>query len=118
MKAMSYTLVIVVSAVVLLVAALVVLTIFGGGVGQVSSIAQAESLCSTQGKTSCMTTGQLPPTWGAKTVKVGDELKSCKEVSNNCDSCSSCGFCADKGESCDKIPCCFPYRCENNVCVG
>jgi len=116
MKAMSYTLVIVVSAVVLLVAALVVLTIFGGGVGQVSSIAQAESLCSTQGKTSCMTTGQLPPTWGAKTVKVGNELKSCEEISKGCNSCSSCGFCADKDKECKTIPCCFPYKCEDGIC--
>jgi hypothetical protein len=83
MKAMSTTLVIVVTAIVILVAAMVVITIFGGGMGQISTIAQAESLCETQAVSTCKSVGQLPPTWDVPTVNVqlGDgrtALRSCR----------------------------------------
>jgi len=81
MRAMSHTLVIVVSVIVILVAALVVITIFGGGVQQVASIAQAKALCISQASASCAATGQMPPNWRAKSVRLPDgELVSCYEA--------------------------------------
>ncbi len=81
MKALSTTLIIVISAVVILVAALVVLTIFGQGVGQVATLAQAKSACQTEGRASCQTTGVLPLTWSVPTKNVQNEgYQSCKQV--------------------------------------
>ena len=81
MKGLSTTLIIVISAVVILVAALVVLTIFGQGVSQVATLAQAKSTCEAAGKASCSTTGALPPTWKAPTNNIQDQgMQSCMTV--------------------------------------
>ena len=86
MKGMSHTLVIVVSAIVILVAALVIITIFGSGVQQVASLAQAEAFCKTSAESSCKTTGMMPPTWNAPTVKYNDQLMACGSIESlkNC----------------------------------
>ena len=92
MKGLSTTLVIVISAVVILVAALVVLTIFGQGVGQVATLAQASSSCQTEGRASCSTTGILPTTWSVPTKNVENEgYKSCKWVLK--DTCAESATC-------------------------
>ena len=65
MKALSTTIIIVVTAVVILVAALVVLTIFSGGMGSVSQLADKRNNCLTQCSVTCQTMNEMPPTWAA-----------------------------------------------------
>jgi hypothetical protein len=78
---MNITLTVVVAAIVILITALVVITIFGSGISQVGSIAQANSVCRTQCEASCKATGSPPITWTAPTVKDADgNLKSCAEI--------------------------------------
>jgi hypothetical protein len=96
MKGLSTTLVIVITAVVILVAALVILTIFGRGVGQVATLAEASSVCNTQGRTSCSTAGVLPITWGVPDKNVeGQGLISCSDVLK--DTCTSSCTCQSYG---------------------
>lgn len=81
MRGLSTTLIIVISAVVILVAALVLLTIFGQGVSQVATLAQARTTCQTEGRASCSTTGVLPATWLVPTKNIENEgYRSCKWV--------------------------------------
>ena len=79
-KGMSMTLTIIVAAVVILVTALVLLTIFGGGMIPIASLAEAETHCGIIGDASCRATGQLPPTWWANTIKLDNKMTSCGEV--------------------------------------
>ncbi|MBM3303782.1 MAG: hypothetical protein FJY76_01695 [Candidatus Aenigmarchaeota archaeon] len=65
---MNTTLAVVVSAIVILIAALVVITIFGGGMGQVGTLTNADSICRTQAASSCRSTGQMPLTWDIPSV--------------------------------------------------
>lgn len=65
-KGMTTSLVIVVTAVVLLVVALVLITIFGIGIGQATTIMQARNICINTGAASCQAFGTLPPTWNSK----------------------------------------------------
>lgn len=90
MKAVSHTLWIIVAAVVILVVALVMLTIFGTGMGQFTNALEAKSWCVTQGKSTC-TFGGLPPTWAVNNIKIvnQDQLTSCK-AELACDTCTSC----------------------------
>ncbi len=88
MKALSTSIVIVVTVLTVLVVALVVLTIFSGGISQVNTITNFRNNCITQCQITCKM-GALPPTWKAQvkiqgetnTVscddKVEDELNSC-----------------------------------------
>jgi hypothetical protein len=85
MKALSTTILIVVTAVVILVAALVVLTIFGSGIGQVGTLTNFENNCRIQCATTCKM-GGLPPTWDVQ-VKVGDEYKKCRDIIADCAAC-------------------------------
>ena len=80
LKGMTMTLTIIVAAVVILVTALVILTIFGSGIANVSSLAEAKVHCQTVGQASCSITGSVPPTWMANTVKQGNVMKSCSEI--------------------------------------
>jgi hypothetical protein len=79
MKGMSATLWIVVSALVLVIVAIVVLTIFGTGMGPFSTITDFKNNCITQGKATCASSGFLPLSWDRK-VRVGNEDKSCADV--------------------------------------
>jgi len=82
---MNIALTVVVAAIVILITALVVITIFGSGVTQVSGIAEARSLCQTQCQTSCQATGSKPITWGVPTVRdSGGDLKSCEGLGLSC----------------------------------
>jgi len=65
MKALSTTILIVVTAIVILVAALVVLTIFSGGIGNVGEITSQKNNCITQCTMTCQTMNSMPPTWDA-----------------------------------------------------
>ena len=84
MKALSTTILVVVTAVVILVAALVLLTIFGTGISPVAMLSDERNSCITQASATCTATGQLPATWSIA-LKGG---KSCKELTGNCDKCS------------------------------
>lgn len=69
MKALSTPLIIVVTIVVLLVTALVILTIFGNGIGTAAGMTSFASSCRTQAESTCKLFGTLPPNWGG-TVSV------------------------------------------------
>lgn len=83
MKALSETLVIVITAVVILVAALVLLTIFGGGIGNVAIISSERSQCLSQATLTCSATSSMPVGWssvpkGGKTCQAwAEECKDC-----------------------------------------
>ncbi len=79
MKAVSQTLWIVITIVVIIVAALVVITVFSTGITQVTSLSEAESICSQWCASSCAAIGSEPINWNAKTIKVGDTMKSCSD---------------------------------------
>ncbi len=80
MRGISETLWIIVAAIVIMVTALVVLTIFSSGISNFTTLSQAAAFCETQGRASCGATGQLPPSWGAQTVKVNGVPDSCSGV--------------------------------------
>jgi hypothetical protein len=80
MKALSTTLIIVISAVVILVAALVVLTIFGQGTGQIATLAQAKTICQSSGSTTCAQSGVLPLTWGLPDKNVAGTMMTCQKI--------------------------------------
>ena len=82
-KGMSTTLVIIVAAVVILVTALVLLTIFGGSITPIASLADAKNHCTTVGDASCKAVGQLPPTWSANTVSYNNNMVSCGSLCNS-----------------------------------
>jgi len=65
MRGLSTSMIVVITIVVLLVVALVVLTIFSGGIGQISSVTDFENSCRAQAQASCAvgTLKMLPPTW-------------------------------------------------------
>ena len=102
MKALSTTILIVVTAVVILVAALVVLTIFGQGVQNVAAITQAQSLCLTNAQISCSASGGTawpPVMWNTPSVRVaGGQPKSCSQVM--LESQLTCNGCPDIAKGC------------------
>lgn len=80
MKALSTTILVVVTTVVILVVALVVLTIFSGGIGQVTPLTQAGSQCITEGQMSgCDANGNWikPVTWDVPTKKTENGVARC-----------------------------------------
>lgn len=81
---MNITLTVVVAAIVILITALVVLTIFGGGMGQVGTLAQAETICKSQCESTCQATNRMPLTWNIATVRQGTEMKSCADIGVSC----------------------------------
>lgn len=86
---MHTSLVIVVAAIVILITALVLVTIFGVGIGQVASITQAKNNCITQALASCRATNALPITWDyPMSVTEGGQQtqQSCRELTvyNRC----------------------------------
>jgi len=96
---MNTTLAVVVSAIVILITALVVITIFGGGIGQVGSLTNAKSICETQARSSCLSTGQLPLTWDIPSVSIpatggSSSLVACSDgsVKGSGKKCSDYGY--------------------------
>ncbi|MFH1337740.1 MAG: hypothetical protein ABIH55_02600 [Nanoarchaeota archaeon] len=99
MKGLSQTLYLVVVAVVILIVALVLLTIFGAGLGGVVELSEAQGFCGTEGATSCKATGGLPINWNLPAYNVEEEgMLSCKTIldryvsSGDCSTCEDCGF--------------------------
>ena len=70
MKALSTSLIVVVTAIVILVVALVVITIFTGGTQQISTLTEARSYCATIASSSCAVSGKMPPNWSSITVMI------------------------------------------------
>ena len=89
MKGMEHSLVIVVTAIVVLIVAVVLITIFTGGLRNVTPIFEKSNLCRQEAILSCRTTGKMPPAWDIQ-FKVIDErgnevLQSCSGlVSGDC----------------------------------
>ena len=82
---MRESLELVIIAITLLVAALVVLTIFGGGMGQLSQITNAQNVCKQNLALSCSTAGQKPSTWSTATVFTENGVgKTCATLLPNC----------------------------------
>ena len=52
---MNITLTVVVAAIVILITALVVITIFGSGIANVGTLAEAKTVCKTTYETTCRT---------------------------------------------------------------
>ena len=90
---MNMTLAVVVAAIVILITALVIITIFGTGIGQVGSLVEAESYCRSQAAASCRATNSLPVTWDIETVKVNGAPMSCKKATG----CHDCPCILDDG---------------------
>jgi len=90
MKALSTSIVLVVTVIVVLVVALVVLRIFSGGIGQVNTITNFRNNCITQCQITCKM-GTLPPTWEAEVNVQGYTTpQSCGSVTSIND-CTGCG---------------------------
>jgi len=101
---MNITLTVVVSAIVILITALVVITIFGSGIGQVGSLTEATALCKTQCDSTCKATGSPPMTWGSPTVKDETGPKSCEELLNGATCYKSAGTCSYGGSGISSKP--------------
>lgn len=89
---METTLTVVVAAIVILITALVVITIFGSGITQVSGIMQARSICQTQCEASCRATGTPPITWNVPTIRdENNNVMSCQGIGLSCtqDECNT-----------------------------
>ena len=86
---MNTTLAVVVSAIVILITALVVITIFSGGVGQVGSMTNSQSVCQTQARSSCYAACSLPLTWSVPTVTSNGKTESCFDATGG--SVTACG---------------------------
>jgi len=92
MKGLSQTLYLVVVAVVILIVALVLLTIFGSGIGGIMQLTEAQSYCGTEGSTSCKASNNLPIDWNIPKYNVEDTgMLSCKDI-YNCNTCEDCNF--------------------------
>ena len=75
---MNITLTVVVAAIVILITALVVITIFGSGMTNVGSIAEAEAFCKTQCEAACRTTSGIPITWSVNNINKNGVPTSCQ----------------------------------------
>ncbi len=100
---MRVSILIVVSAIVILVIALVLLTIFSSGIGNIYTIAGAQSQCAQIGRSTCASAGTLPANWAIPTMRVNEAgqtvLRSCAYLMRatcgeqlNTQPCSSCQF--------------------------
>jgi len=89
MKALSTTILIVVSAVVVLIVALVVLTIFGKGIDQTQIFTNFKSGCMIQCAISCRMSA-MPPTWSTEVNVQGLGKTSC-EAATGVKGCEGCG---------------------------
>jgi hypothetical protein len=92
MKGLEHSLVIIVTAIVLLITAIVIITIFGAGVGNVQPFLTQKNLCLQQAAISCRTTGAMPPNWETRfevTLPDGttDRDSSCLKVTGGITSC-------------------------------
>jgi len=83
---MNITLTVVVSAIVILITALVVITIFGGSMGNIATTTQGKSVCEASCTSSCRSLGVPPITWNAETVRdANNKLTTCQALAGNCE---------------------------------
>jgi len=97
MKGVSAVVWLIVVIIVMLVAALVILSMFGGAITPVASLADAKNICLTACRPFCDTVAsgekaktKIPiPTWNTPTMSVGGEAKSCRDLvgGDTCDKC-------------------------------
>jgi hypothetical protein len=82
---MRTSLVLLVAVIVVLITALVVLAIFGGGIGNISPFIDPKFACINSCQFSCKTSNQLPPGWATTQVK-GQETCAdlVTDVANGC----------------------------------
>ncbi len=101
MKAISATLLIIVSAIVILITALVVLTIFGTGIQPVVDLASKQNLCISEYSTLCVAGAikgnEKPPTWNTQ-IKIN--TGGGKSRMESCASLVDCTDCTDKIATC------------------
>ena len=74
---MNITLTVVVAAIVILITALVVITIFGSGIANVGTLAEAKTVCKTTYETTCRTSNVKPQIWN---VNQNGEPKTCDSI--------------------------------------
>jgi predicted permease len=82
---MRLSLELVVIAIVILVVAIVILAFFGMGVQQANQITDARNQCIITASASCQSIGAMPPIWEIETVRVGNDMWSCDELTNKHD---------------------------------
>jgi hypothetical protein len=105
MRALSATLVIVISAVVILVAALVVLTIFGQGTAPLATLAEARNFCRVQATPICESIGQMPFTWKVPSVNYENKIQSCDEIFNGNCRCAEAAGAGNEGKQWELVGC-------------
>jgi len=82
---MNITLTVVVSAIVILITALVVITIFGGSMGNIATTTQGKSVCEASCTSSCRSLGVPPITWNAETVRdANGNPTTCQALAGTC----------------------------------
>ena len=95
MRGVSAVVWLVVVIIVMLVAALVILSMFGGAITPVASLADATNICKTTCAPLCQAQADkakaVPiPTWKTATMRVGDTTVSCESlVGATCTACLS-----------------------------
>ncbi|NOX71663.1 MAG: hypothetical protein GXO64_03110 [Candidatus Micrarchaeota archaeon] len=81
---MKESIVIVIGAIVILVVALVLLTIFGQGMGPAGDFATRANLCRSTAATSCSLTDHLPPDWSKTKYKINNDgditYSTCRDI--------------------------------------
>jgi len=124
---MNTTLALVVSAIVLLVTALVVISIFGTGIGQMGAISNPLTICEAQAQASCSTSGGMPLTWDIPTVvrtnsdgsketipcRTSGARGSCDEYSVN-----TPGGTSAQTKKANGVVCTSPSECSSNNCMN
>ena len=77
MKGVAQSLWVVVTAVVVLIVALVILTMFGGGITNVATLAQAQSVCKNSFGSMCYKNAPEPSMYSQDTLIVNNVKQSC-----------------------------------------
>ena len=97
MKGISQTLMIIVTAIVVLVAALIVLSIFGQGIGPMLDITQARNVCIQEASATCQAVHTMPPTWDTATKTYNENGKTVTKTCKNIPGLGSCDCKLEEG---------------------
>lgn len=79
---MRLSLELLVIAIVILVVAVVIISFFALGMQQANQLMDARNQCITTASASCRSVKVMPPTWEIATVRVGERMMSCKELTD------------------------------------
>jgi sensor histidine kinase regulating citrate/malate metabolism len=86
---MKMTIELLIAAIVILIVALVVLTIFGTGIGQMSSITDLQNSCRNQAMSTCRATCELPVGWKEINYRLADgSTKTCADALSGKTTCN------------------------------